>query len=63
MFQSKDTGWLNGLKNSPSINMLPHFGSKNIHRLKVKRWKKILHKYENEKKARVVIFRLEKNIL
>ena len=32
-----------------------HFRSKDIHRLKVKRWKKILHTNENKKKAGVAI--------
>ena len=42
---------LNGLKNKICCPQEAHFGSKDIHRLKVKGWEKILDTNGNEKKA------------
>ena len=58
MHQSKDVESLNGLKKQyPSICCLQetHFKPKDIHRLKVKGWKKIFHATNREKKAGVVV--------
>ena len=57
MHQSKDTESLNELKKDPSICCLQetHFKLKDIHRLKVKAWKKIFHANNREKKAGVAV--------
>ena len=55
MPRSKDIGWLIGLKKKktdPSICCLQesHFRAKDIHRPKVRGWKKIFCANENDKK-------------
>ena len=51
MHQSKDIESLNGLKNKTVCLEETHFKPKDIHRLKVKGWKKIFHATNREKKA------------
>ena len=61
MLQSKDIGWLIGLKKKqkqdPSICCLQgtHFRVKDTHRLKVRIWKMIFHANRNDNKAGVAI--------
>ena len=57
MLPSKDTGWLNGWNNKPSICCLQetHFRAKATDRLKVKGWKQIFHANGTEKKSGVAI--------
>ena len=57
MLQSKDIGWLFGLKNKTHIHAAnkTHARVKDTHRLKARGWKKILHANGNQKKAGVAI--------
>ena len=54
MLKLKDTGWLHGLKKK-SLQYAAHFWAKNIHRLKVRGWKKIFYAEINENKAGVAM--------
>ena len=51
---------LNGLKNKICCPQEAHFGSKDIHRLKVKGWEKILDTNGNEKKADIATIMSDK---
>ena len=51
MLQPNDTDGLNGYKNRP-VYML---STRDIHRLKVRGWKNVLHANGNQKKAGVAI--------
>lgn len=59
MLKLKDTGWLHGFKKKSSI-CCPHFWAKNIHRLKVRGWKKIFHAQISENKAGVAMLASDK---
>lgn len=66
MFQSKDIEWLNRLKKQknqdPNICGLQetHFRPKDAHKLKVRRWKTVLHANETQKKAGVAVLITDK---
>ena len=59
---TKDKDWPNGYKQDPFISCLPetYLKPRDIYRLKVKGWKKMLHSNGGQKKARVAILILEK---
>ena len=59
MLKLKDTGWLHGLKKK-SLQYAAHFWAKNIHRLKVRGWKKIFYAEINENKAGVAMLASDK---
>ena len=56
MLQSKYIGWLNEQENMTHIRCLQqtHLRTKDTHRLKVKRWKKIFHANENKTEQSLV---------
>ena len=64
MPQPKDIDWLNGYKNKTHIYICclqeTHFTSRDIHKLKVRGWKKIFHANRDQKKAGVAILILDK---
>ena len=64
MPQAKDTDWLNEYKNKTHmLSTRDHFRFRDIYRLKVRGWKKLLHANANQKLAEVTIFIIKQNRL
>ena len=59
---NQKTDWLNGYKKRPVyiLSSRDHFRSRDTHRLKVSRWKKVFHANGNQKQAGVAILTSDK---
>ena len=65
MLQPKDTDWLNGYKNKTNIYAVYKKPTSDLktHRLKVRRWKNILHANGKQNKAGVTVLISDKTDL